>query len=75
MVNQLLIGGAVAFFAILFIGLVFVAGMFYHSGRDGVVDLTDYQNTRLDLVAVEAVEEQLENATEDFDDADSGGGA
>jgi len=68
MVNELLIGGMASAVGIVFLFLVFITGMFYQNSRDGIIDLNDYKNTRLQLVATEAVDEELEASTDEQDD-------
>jgi cbb3-type cytochrome oxidase subunit 3 len=68
MVNELLIGGMASAVGIVFLFLVFITGMFYQNSRDGIIDLNDYKNTRLQLVATEAVDEELEASADQQDD-------
>lgn len=68
MVNELLIGGMASAAGIVFLFLVFITGMFYQNSRDGIIDLNDYKNTRLQLVATEAVDEELEASTDEQGD-------
>jgi len=67
MVNELLIGGMASAVGIVFLFLVFITGMFYQNSRDGIIDLNDYKNTRLQLVATEAVDEELEASADQQD--------
>lgn len=60
------IGGA-ALVAVAY--LIHVHGAYRHSRQSGVVDLHDYTDTRLQILAAEATDELTESATEQVDDS------